>query len=96
MLDRRNRRIAFKAVFSLVFSFLAASSQAASWTALTNLMPFGTFPGTMLLLTDGTVMVHNAASGSNDGWLKLTPDANGSYINGTWSTLASMSIQRLY
>src|SRR5262249_54463798 len=29
-------------------------------------------------------------------WYQLTPDATGSYLNGTWSTLASMSTQRLY
>ncbi len=29
-------------------------------------------------------------------WYLLTPDSNGSYVNGTWSTIASMSTQRLY
>jgi hypothetical protein len=38
-------------------------------------------------LTDGTVMVQ----GNNDtDWWKLTPDINGSYVNGKWSKLASL------
>jgi hypothetical protein len=44
------------------------------------------YPGTALLLTDGTVMVQDA--GGTDWW-KLTPDAHGSYTNGTWTQLAS-------
>jgi hypothetical protein len=47
----------------------------------------------MLLLTDGTVMVQGSPF---DHWMRLTPDASGGYINGTWSNLASMSTQRLY
>jgi hypothetical protein len=30
------------------------------------------------------------------GWYRLTPDIHGSYVNGTWSTLASMIDTRLY
>lgn len=40
-----------------------------------------------LLLTDGTVMVQGNVG--NDWW-KLTPDRNGSYLNGTWSRLANL------
>jgi hypothetical protein len=47
----------------------------------------------MMLLSDGTV----AANGYNDNtWYRLTPDSTGSYVNGTWSQLASMDYQRLY
>ena len=63
-----------------------------TWTPLTNLDP-GTSPGTMELLSDGSAMVEGAG---NQGWNKLTPDATGSYVNGTWSTMASMSTPRLY
>ena len=42
----------------------------------------------MLLLTDGTVMCQQQG-GRN--WKKLTPDAKGSYLNGTWSDLAPMN-----
>ena len=38
------------------------------------------------LLTDGTVMLQD--DGCQDRW-KLTPDAFGSYVNGTWTQLAS-------
>ncbi len=40
-----------------------------------------------LLLTDGTVIAHVSCTGT---WWKLTPDVNGSYINGSWSQIASM------
>jgi len=49
----------------------------------------------MLLLTDGTVMAQTAGNGTNT-WFKLTPDSHGSYVNGTWSALASMHDTRLY
>lgn len=71
---------------------LSASSFAASWTPVTVLAP--DFPDTMLLLTDGSVIVHGAAP--YDRWQKLTPSTKGSYVDGTWTTLAPMSTQRLY
>jgi hypothetical protein len=67
------------------------------WTALANPAPDVT--GTMMLLTDGTVMVQDNSFTSNtpyNQWFRLTPDSTGSYVNGTWSSLASMSTQRLY
>jgi Kelch motif protein len=78
----------------------ASPSNAQSWTPLVNLSP--DFAGTMMLLTDGSVMVQGYPGtvgttrfdGSN--WMRLMPDATGSYINGTWSNLASMSTPRLY
>jgi len=48
----------------------------------------------MILLTDGSVMVQGFNPGNN--WMRLRPDSTGSYINGTWSNLASMSTPRLY
>ena len=58
-----------------------------------NAPPFGT-PGTMLLESDGTVLVHdepdNNVTGGTNMWWKLTPDANGSYVDGTWSQIAAM------
>jgi hypothetical protein len=66
---------------------------ASPWTPLKNAPPFGT-PGTMLLESDGTVLVHNEpdnnTTGGTNEWWKLTPAANGSYIDGTWSQIASM------
>ena len=63
--------------------------EAGTWTALANAAPGGI--GTMELLTDGTVM---ALSGGN--YYKLTPNAAGSYVNGTWSQLANPNVQRLF
>ena len=63
------------------------------WTPLKNPPPTGT-PGTMLLESDGTVLVHdepdNNTTGGTNAWYKLTPDSSGSYIDGTWSQIASM------
>src|SRR5262245_58261875 len=69
----------------------------SSWTPLKNLSSFGGV-STMLLLSDGTVMaqVNDSGFGSNS-WAELTPDATGSYVNGTWSSLPSMStVRRFY
>src|SRR5579884_223802 len=63
------------------------------WTPLKHPPPFTT-PGTMLLESDGTVLVHdepdNNTTGGTTAWYKLTPDSAGSYIDGTWSKIASM------
>ncbi len=71
----------------------AVSGTASPWTPLVNPPPFGT-PGTMLLESDGTVLVHdepdNNVTGGTNEWWKLTPDSKGSYIDGTWSQIASM------
>jgi hypothetical protein len=56
-----------------------------SWTKLTNQPTFNTDSAN--LLTDGTVLVHQYNSNI---WWKLTPDINGSYVNGTWAQMASM------
>ncbi len=42
-----------------------------------------------LLLTDGTVI---AQDGNTRYWYKLTPDITGSYVNGTWSAIASLPV----
>jgi hypothetical protein len=71
----------------------APAGTASPWTPLENPPPFGT-PGTMLLESDGSVLVHNEPDNNTTGgttdWWKLTPDSNGSYIDGTWSQIASM------
>jgi hypothetical protein len=40
-----------------------------------------------MLLTDGSVLVQDAAF---PDWWKLTPDQYGSYVNGTWTQVASL------
>jgi len=58
------------------------------WTALTNQPTFLADGASVpILLTDGTVLIQDA--GFPDWW-RLTPDENGSYVNGTWSQVASL------
>ena len=61
------------------------------WTQLANKPGFNA--STMLLLTDGSVMCQEQGG---KRWKKLTPDASGSYVNGTWSDLAPMHWTRRY
>jgi hypothetical protein len=65
---------------------LAALASGQSWTPVAASYP-GSGAGASYLLTDGTVMVHQEQS-ATDAWYKLTPDINGSYVNGTWTELA--------
>ena len=61
-----------------VWTQLAASAQS----------PGGA--GTMMLLSDGSVMIQGG--GVTNSWYKLSPDSAGNYVNGTVSTLPSMSL----
>src|SRR5260370_19963204 len=49
-----------------------------------------------LLLSDGTVMCQPPDNAGSPDWYRLTPDATGSYVNGTWTRLASMNFGRLF
>src|SRR5437899_1331512 len=66
------------------------AARAQTWTKLTNPPP--TYVSDAILLTDGTVIVQGTLScGLGTGtWYRLTPDAYGKYINGTWTQIASM------
>jgi hypothetical protein len=67
------------------------SSLPGWWVKLKNNPGFGA--STMLLLTDGTVMCQEQGGLR---WRKLTPSAQGSYVDGTWSDLAPMHNTRRY
>jgi hypothetical protein len=75
----------------LLIGTIAALCQ--SWQPLTNQPSFS--PGVVLLLTDGTILAHSepnclsCTSTDYSSWYKLTPDNTGSYVNGTWTQLAS-------
>jgi hypothetical protein len=69
--------------------FMAKAGTKSPWTALKNAPPFS--PGTMLLASDGTVLVHaEPPAGGTADWYKLTPNSKGSYVDGTWSKLPPM------
>ncbi len=84
-------RILTAALAALIASATVATCQ--SWQPLTNQPTFS--PGAMLLLTDGTILAHSepnclsCTSTDYNSWYKLTPDSSGSYVNGTWSQVAS-------
>jgi hypothetical protein len=67
-----------------------ATAGLSPWKRLTNAPPFE--PGTMLLESDGTVLVHEETelAGGTTVWYRLTPDEKGSYVHGTWSKIAPM------
>jgi hypothetical protein len=63
-------------------------SAASPWTPLNNQPTFlVNGASNPMLLTDGTVLVQD--TGSTDWW-RLTPDTTGSYVNGTWTQIASL------
>src|ERR1022692_1163972 len=79
--------------FQMVLSGLLIvniSKASSTWTALNNAPPVGV--NNCLLLSDGTVLGMNGAGQC----VKLTPDIHGSYVNGTWTTLATMNSSRLF
>ena len=81
--------------FALAASMVLSPSPGlavGTWTKVANAAPGPV--SLMLLLPDGTVMAANSNTSSN--WYRLTPDIHGSYVNGTWSTLAAMHDTRLY
>lgn len=65
-----------------------APPASSPWTPLSN-QPTFLLDGASnpVLLTDGTVLVKD--TGFPDWW-RLTPDENGSYVDGTWSQIASL------
>jgi hypothetical protein len=77
------RLLAFATV--VLLGALGSAVAQSPWQPLTHQPSFQA--SNPLLLTDGIVIVHDAGAA---GWWKLTPDQNGSYVNGTWSQLASL------
>lgn len=64
---------------------------AGTWQALTHQPTFRA--STMLLLTDGAVMVQEEAGSA---WWRFSPDEFGDYVEGTWSPLSKMKNTREY
>src|SRR5579862_6557589 len=70
-----------------------ASDARPLWQALTNQAPTSNGVQIMIQGTDGSILVQ-AFDGQT--WMRLTPDSKGSYLNGTWTTLASEPTPRIY
>jgi len=64
---------------------------SGTFTALVSDAPNSS--NTMMLETNGTVLMEGG--GITNTWYTLTPNSSGSYVNGTWSRVASMSLPRL-
>jgi hypothetical protein len=88
------RASAHSASSAVVNARNSTSSAASPWTPLTNQAPSGP-NGVQIMIqsTDGSILVQ---SYDGQSWMKLTPDAKGSFINGTWTTLATEPVARLY
>jgi Putative Ig domain len=87
-----NMRCRWLAVLAVLCGLLPPLRVEASgtWTALVNHPPGGV--NNSLLMSDGTVICGDG--GQN--WYRLTPDAHGSYANGTWTQIASTTYSRLF
>jgi len=64
-----------------------ARARAAGWQPLSSVPSFPNGPQTEVMLTDGTVAVWDYCSST---MYRLAPDQNGSYVNGTWSSMPSL------
>ena len=69
----------------VVFLVGVGIAGAQTWTPLVSQPAFAA--SNPLLLTDGTVIAHNACAVD---WWRLTPNSAGSYINGSWSPIAPL------
>ena len=80
----------FRFAVMLTAAFLPVCAHSQTWQPLKNPPTFNA--GVSLLLTDGTVMVYHLDSQlyGTGLWSKLSPDENGSYVNGTWTELSAM------
>lgn len=71
---------------------VAPSARANGWAALTN-QPPGSKASTLFLLMDGRVLMNDNLSRK---WWILSPAADGSYLNGTWTAAKDAFDTRLY
>ena len=78
-------------LFAALTVAMASAQAPGTWTAL-NMFPSNSpvQPSNPLLLSDGSIIVHDAQGVGLSDWYKLTPDINGSYLNGTVTQIASL------
>jgi Kelch motif protein len=68
-----------------------------AWEWVVHIFCFYGNGGPMFLLTDGTVLMNECASGyGTHRWWKLTPDSTGNYVNGLWTRVADSKFGRKY
>ncbi|HEX4080101.1 MAG TPA: hypothetical protein VHX61_14650 [Rhizomicrobium sp.] len=64
--------------------------KSGKWTDVGD-VPFTSEGGEgPLQLSDGTIMIKQAFTGTAGQWYKLAPDSKGNYTDGTWTKLAAM------
>lgn len=78
-------RHSFMLAAALIAAVLPIAAGAQTFTNLKNQPPDGAV--ITMQMTDGTVI---AQGGGLNDWWKLTPDNKGSYVNGTWTQLATL------
>ncbi|HLV80107.1 MAG TPA: kelch repeat-containing protein, partial [Chthonomonadaceae bacterium] len=83
----RNLRTLFPSLILLACLLFAVPARSQSWTTLTHQPSMTNFASSLFLLTNGTVLCQDGDAGD---WWKLTPDSSGSYVNGTWTQVASL------
>ncbi len=66
------------------------------WTVIAHRLPHGDGAQTMMLLTDGTVLVHGGSGNASRNFYELTPNTQGSYVHGSWTRLPRMKLARLF
>src|ERR1035438_2813780 len=83
-------------VILLLLVTLISLKTHAQWTNIATLAPHNN-DGSILLLSDGRAFCKSDGGGNlgyGSIWDILTPDINGSYVNGTWSSSAPMISER--
>src|SRR5579863_7842161 len=89
------KALRFAVPFLLACHLLVPSPAMAvgSWVSAFNGPP-GVSVEEMLLLSDGTVIAQDSNTNNAANWYRLTPNAQGSYVNGSWTQIASMHYKR--
>lgn len=80
-------RLSLRLLFAFALLSATSSLLAQSWQKVASKLPNSVSPTAPTLLSDGSVLIHNACGRD---WYKLTPDAHGSYVNGTWSKISPL------
>ena len=86
-------------VIMLMLMTLFSIQSRAQWTNIATLAPNNNY-GSIMLLSDGRAFCKSDGGATNGGqncgniWNILTPNATGSYVNGTWSSAAPMISER--